>query len=78
MGGTLYSHSTDGENKKKLSEVSFKEGDIVSVEFNPLTSTLTYSNKATSFVQKTDIANPSEPIHFCAMLHLSGNDVSIL
>ena len=76
--GQIYSHSISADYNKQ-SGVSFRAGDVVTVELDPSTGELTYSNQGVSYSQSTSIwSGTSRAIHFCVMLSTALDEVSIV
>ena len=58
--GFVYSHSNNDDNGKQLNRITYREGDIVTVELNPYDGTLTYSKEGVApYVQQTSIRSTS-------------------
>ena len=75
--GFIYSHSKSDDNSKRLSDMRFSDGDVVTVTLQPKTGLLSYSCKEQFFKQYTAIRSSTiEPVHFC--VHMSpASDVSL-
>lgn len=79
QNGYVYSHSIPTDNFKQKSPLTFKDGDIVSVELDPISGRLSYTKDSLTFVQNTGIRSTcTSPIHFCTMLNCAYNDITII
>lgn len=67
--GVTWSHSRKDDDAKQTSHLKFVSGDVVTVQLDPVASTVTYIKVGSpTFVQKTSIAKGSQPAYFCAIL----------
>jgi transcription antitermination factor NusG len=75
----IISHSIKEDNDRQKSRLSFRQGDVVSVEFDPFAGKIKYGKEGSfaTFVQATGIKTTTkDPLNFCVLLH--NDEVSII
>lgn len=75
----MFSHSKREDNQVKRGSIKAKAGDIVTLEYNPTSKTLSVRTMNDEFELLTDIApNTEDAVHFCVgFCYAKGQAVSI-